>query len=549
MNEELPPLLQNIVMLLDEGMNQEARALLSKYLEQNPRSDQAWFLMSYALVDRDQVMKCLLQALHLNPDHPLAQERIEELTGLASVPETIPTARPEERFAELTRAALEETPPARVDKDLAELLGAAGSAPVEPQAAQEVPPEDMSASAGEPALESQDALGEFFGASSGTAPEAQSAPEDALAEFFGLSDATAPAPHPLPEENPAEPAGTAPDPSVQPFFFSVGDEIPSAEEIAAVRPAEPGSPSIESVLFPVSTSASQEADAPGDTRAEPASSIDASAEETSAPPAEDEVGQAPTGSPPAKKRRGKWWIIDVLLVFFILCSTLAIVGYFTLEDLADVVIDDLQQTQQVAQTLTALPVNTLPATWTPTITLTSTPTNTPTPPLTATATLEHTLTRTPPPPSAIGLTAGMYPPDFRLTDLGTGEQVTLRQFIDSPVVIFFWATWCPNCRAEIPDLEAIYQAYKDAGLVILAVSSGEEDRTVRTFRDQNGLDFSILLDPGSLVLEQFEVDAIPRHFFIRSNGRIASVIRGRMTYNELDLQVKTIMIRIPTPTP
>jgi thiol:disulfide interchange protein len=69
---------------------------------------------------------------------------------------------------------------------------------------------------------------------------------------------------------------------------------------------------------------------------------------------------------------------------------------------------------------------------------------------------------------------GFLAPDFSLQDL-QGETVTLSELRGRPVLINLWATWCPPCRAEMPDMQEVYEAYQEQGFLILAVNATYQD--------------------------------------------------------------------------
>jgi len=110
--------------------------------------------------------------------------------------------------------------------------------------------------------------------------------------------------------------------------------------------------------------------------------------------------------------------------------------------------------------------------------------------------------------------------DFTLTDL-SGKSGTLKQLNGKVVVVNFWATWCPPCRKEMPDLEALYQQFKDQGLVILAISD-EDMGKVKPFVAQEKVTYPILLDPGRKVNELFQISGIPKTFVYDRNGKLAA---------------------------
>ena len=83
--------------------------------------------------------------------------------------------------------------------------------------------------------------------------------------------------------------------------------------------------------------------------------------------------------------------------------------------------------------------------------------------------------------------------DFKLKDLN-GNEISLSQFKGKKVFLNFWATWCPPCKAEMPDIEKVYNETKDSDLVILAVNINEKKDTVKSFIEKSKYHFTVLLD-------------------------------------------------------
>ena len=128
---------------------------------------------------------------------------------------------------------------------------------------------------------------------------------------------------------------------------------------------------------------------------------------------------------------------------------------------------------------------------------------------------------------------GAIPPEFSLFNLN-GEEVSLSNFSGLPVVINFWATWCAPCRVEMPAIQSRYEKFKDHGLVVLAVDFDEPSDIVSDFRDEFGLTFEILLDPGAEVQQLYRNRAYPTTFFIDPNGVIQVQHFGPMTEDQMD---------------
>ena len=110
--------------------------------------------------------------------------------------------------------------------------------------------------------------------------------------------------------------------------------------------------------------------------------------------------------------------------------------------------------------------------------------------------------------------------DFTLTDL-SGEKWELRALAGKVVLVNFWATWCPPCRKELPDLEALYQRFRSQGFVILAISD-EDAAKVKPFVAAQKLTYPVLLDDGRKVNGLFQVEGIPKTFVYGRDGKLVA---------------------------
>jgi len=110
--------------------------------------------------------------------------------------------------------------------------------------------------------------------------------------------------------------------------------------------------------------------------------------------------------------------------------------------------------------------------------------------------------------------------DFILSDL-EGKPWHLRNLKGKVVLVNFWATWCPPCRKEMPDLQALYDKYKDQGLVVLSISD-EEAAKVNPFIAERKITYPVLLDPGRKVNEAFVVEGIPKSFVYNRDGKLVA---------------------------
>jgi cytochrome c biogenesis protein CcmG/thiol:disulfide interchange protein DsbE len=135
---------------------------------------------------------------------------------------------------------------------------------------------------------------------------------------------------------------------------------------------------------------------------------------------------------------------------------------------------------------------------------------------------------------------GQPPPDFKAT-LVDGTPVSLSQYAGQPVWLTFGATWCGDCRAEAPDLEATYQKYKDAGLVVLAVNIDEGATAVKDYAARVGLTFPAVADSDTAIASRYRIMGIPTHYFIGRDGTIQQIRLGGLQPQDMEQLVAGIM--------
>ena len=109
--------------------------------------------------------------------------------------------------------------------------------------------------------------------------------------------------------------------------------------------------------------------------------------------------------------------------------------------------------------------------------------------------------------------------DFTLKDLD-GRNVRLSDYKGKTILLYFMATWCPECRSAIPQLKEIYSLYNAKGLVLLIIDVMESKEKVAAFSRRYSLPFSILLDEDGKVCRSYGVVSVPVRVLIDSNGRI-----------------------------
>lgn len=120
--------------------------------------------------------------------------------------------------------------------------------------------------------------------------------------------------------------------------------------------------------------------------------------------------------------------------------------------------------------------------------------------------------------------------DFTLTDL-QGKTWHLQDMKGKVVLVNFWATWCPPCRKEMPDLNALYNKFKDQGFVVLAISD-EESAKVTPYIAEHKISYPVMLDPGRKVNDAFIVEGIPKSFVYDRSGKMVAQSIDMRTKNQ-----------------
>ena len=135
---------------------------------------------------------------------------------------------------------------------------------------------------------------------------------------------------------------------------------------------------------------------------------------------------------------------------------------------------------------------------------------------------------------------GALPPAFSGTTYD-GKTVSLADYAGKPMWLTFGASWCPDCRSEAPDVEAIYQKYKGQGLVVLGVFISENASDISGYAGRAGLTFPIVVDERTVIASTYRTLGIPTHFFIGADGRIREIRIGALPKDEMDRAIAAIV--------
>lgn len=143
-------------------------------------------------------------------------------------------------------------------------------------------------------------------------------------------------------------------------------------------------------------------------------------------------------------------------------------------------------------------------------------------------------------PGAIGSAAVGRPlPDETLLGLD-GSSSSLRKYVGRPFWVNFFATWCPPCKAEFPEIERHYEARKSEGLVVLGVDEQERPAQVIAFAKRYGTKFPMVIDPGAAAVA-FSIQTIPVSVFVDAGGVVRFIRVGQMDANAMNAALEKIL--------
>ena len=145
------------------------------------------------------------------------------------------------------------------------------------------------------------------------------------------------------------------------------------------------------------------------------------------------------------------------------------------------------------------------------------------------------------PASVLGQT--VKAPQFKLRDIN-GRTVRLSDYRGKVVLINFWATWCPPCRAEMPDLVQLQRDYAKQGLQIIGITYPPETKTrVRRFARSLKVNYPIILGTSEIKARYSSEETLPLTVVINRNGAISDIISGILLPEEFDEKIKPLLMK------
>jgi len=125
-------------------------------------------------------------------------------------------------------------------------------------------------------------------------------------------------------------------------------------------------------------------------------------------------------------------------------------------------------------------------------------------------------------------------PDFRLTD-ADGNSHRLADYRGKVVIVNFWATWCPPCRAEMPSMQRAWEQLQSEGITMLAINVGEDEDTIFQFTANYPVEFPLLMDLDSKVTGKWPLRGLPTTFVVDPQGRLVYRAVGGREWDDPEL--------------
>jgi peroxiredoxin len=126
-------------------------------------------------------------------------------------------------------------------------------------------------------------------------------------------------------------------------------------------------------------------------------------------------------------------------------------------------------------------------------------------------------------------------PEFTINDMD-GKPVSLSSYRGRPVLIFFWASWCPTSSAEFVSLNKLHSMYRDKGLTIIAISTDKKVQAAKAFLEKNPVSFPVLYDERLRVSKKlYKAFMIPMAFLVDNRGVVVKKRFGQQSWTEPEI--------------
>lgn len=122
-------------------------------------------------------------------------------------------------------------------------------------------------------------------------------------------------------------------------------------------------------------------------------------------------------------------------------------------------------------------------------------------------------------------------PELPFQDLN-GTQYTIGDLKGKPIILNFWATWCPPCRAEMPSMNRAWAKVKDDGILMFAVNVGEQPETIAKFTKDIPIDFPIILDTDTELSKAWAVRGMPTTYILDAQGKVVYSAVGERPWDD-----------------
>jgi len=117
----------------------------------------------------------------------------------------------------------------------------------------------------------------------------------------------------------------------------------------------------------------------------------------------------------------------------------------------------------------------------------------------------------------------------------------LDDYLGQVVVVNFWATWCLPCRSEMPSLEAVYQKFRESGVIVLGVNVSDTSDQIVAFAREHRLTFPMLRDPRQQAARSLGIRMLPTTLILDQFGELQHRILGATTASQLSEQIEAVL--------